>query len=347
VILAAGLSPAWQQIVVIDALALGEVNRAREVHWCASGKVLNVGRALHCLAGRGVGAARQDCKLKIENCKSQNDQTIGARTLAMVGGLTGEAIRREFAEFDIAARWIETKSPTRVCTTLLVAETGATTELVENAQPVTASELALFQTTYHEEASTAEVVVLTGSLPAGTPAKLYRDLITATPGRVVLDVQGEPLLAALEARPFVVKPNRDELGNTLGRPLETDDELHAAMRELCQRGATWVVVSQGKERVWIASEREILSAKPPPVAVINPIGCGDCLAAGIAACLASGADVPDAVLTGMAAAADNAGQLLPARLDVQRVEAFRGRIILHTVSNGAFHTNPKRQRGSD
>ena len=65
-ILAAGLSPAWQQIVVLDDLKTGEVNRAREVHWCASGKVINVGMALHALShspplgkgGPGVGARR-------------------------------------------------------------------------------------------------------------------------------------------------------------------------------------------------------------------------------------------------------------------------------------------------
>jgi fructose-1-phosphate kinase PfkB-like protein len=95
------------------------------------------------------------------------------------------------------------------------------------------------------------------------------------------------------------------------------------MRELCRRGATWVVVSQGKDRVWIASQHVILFARPPQVAVVNPIGSGDCLAAGIAWALASGKEVPEAVLTGIAAAADNVGQLLPARLDRNRVEKAR------------------------
>ena len=53
-ILAAGLSPAWQQIVLLEALHLGEVNRASEVHWCASGKVLNVGLALHHLGAKSL-----------------------------------------------------------------------------------------------------------------------------------------------------------------------------------------------------------------------------------------------------------------------------------------------------
>ena len=326
-ILAAGLSPAWQQIVVLDSLAMGEVNRAREVHWCASGKVLNVGLALSCLepspplrkGGPGGVPEEGDFKSQNEKCKLQIDGGSATRTLAVVGGVTGEAIRREFADLDVSARWIETGAPTRVCTTILDRQTGTTTELVENAGPISENELARFAAAYVDEARTADVAVLTGSFPAGVPATFYRDLLRETCGRGVLDAQGEPLLAALDQRPLVVKPNRQELANTLGRRLESDADLHAAMRELCRRGARWVVVTQGKDRVWIASERDLFSATPPAIEVVNPIGSGDCLAAGIAVGLARGDDVVDAVRYGMAAAAENACQLLPARLDLARV----------------------------
>jgi 1-phosphofructokinase family hexose kinase len=330
VILTAGLSPAWQQIVVLDSLAVGEVNRAREVHWCASGKVLNVGLALKILeaipplrqGGAGGVLMEGDFKLQNEKCRLQIDDGCTTRTLAVVGGETGEAIRREFAKIGVTARWIETNAPTRVCTTILDRQTGITTELVENAGSISENELARFTAAYVEEARAADVVVLTGSFPAGVPATFYRELLENTSGRVVLDAQGEPLLEALEQKPFIVKPNRQELANTLGRRLDSDADLHAAMRELCRRGAQWVVVTQGKERVWIASERELYSATPPAVDVVNPIGSGDCLAAGIAVGLARGEGIADAVRYGMAAAADNASRLLPARLDAARVQAL-------------------------
>jgi 1-phosphofructokinase family hexose kinase len=226
----------------------------------------------------------------------------------------------------VPARWIETQAPTRVCTTILDRQTGTTTELVENAGPILQDELARFAAAYVDEARAADVLVLTGSFPTGVPATYYHDLLEITSGRVVLDAQGEPLLQALECRPLVVKPNRQELANTLGQRLESDADLHAAMRELCRRGAHWVVVTQGKERVWIASERDLFSATPPAIEVVNPIGSGDCLAAGIAVGLARGDDVVDAVRYGMAAAAENARQLLPARLDPTRVEALMGTI---------------------
>ena len=331
-ILAAGLTPAWQQIVVLDELASGEVNRAREVHWCASGKVLNVGLALHCLStspplrkggqGGSGGVENENCKLKNESCKLETGNGDVARTLALVGGLPGEAIRREFAELGVSTRWVISQTPTRVCTTILDRKAGQTTELVENAGTNSPDELDAFSDAYFEEAARADVVILTGSLPAGVPSTFYRDLIEKTPGRVVLDTQGEPLLAALECRPLVVKPNREELARSLNRRIETEADLHEAMRELCRRGAGWIVVTHGKERVWIGSEQEVLSVAPPTVEVVNPIGSGDCLAAGIAVGLARGHDLHDAVALGMAAASENVGQLLPARLDPQRVAAL-------------------------
>jgi 1-phosphofructokinase family hexose kinase len=244
-----------------------------------------------------------------------------ARTLALVGGHTGEAIRREFADLGVSSRWVISQTATRVCTTILDWKTGQTTELVENAGAISPDELDAFRNAYFEEAARADVVVLTGSLPAGIPATFYCDLIEKTPGRVILDTQGEPLLVALERRPFVVKPNREELARSLNRCIESDAGLHNAMLELCHRGAGWVVVTQGKERVWICSERELVSVVPPPADVVNPIGSGDCLAAGIAVGLSRGDDLPDAVRLGVAAAAENVAQLLPARLDPERVAA--------------------------
>ena len=334
-ILAAGLSPAWQQIVVLDALAVGEVNRAREVHWCASGKVLNVRPRPPMSVGLSpfVRGARKLASNEVDaqsanhlQARTNPDEPASTHTLALVGGLPGDAIRREFADLGVASRWISSRTPTRVCTTILDRGTGQSTELVENAGAIAPEELEAFRSSYIDEAARAEVVVLTGSLPAGAPATFYRELLEKTPGRVVLDAQGAPLLAALEQRPFVVKPHREELAQTLGIKIESDADLHSAMRELCRRGATWVVVTQGKERVWVASESQLFSLNPPAVEVVNPIGAGDCLAAGIAVALARGDELYEAVQYGIAAAAENVRHLLPARLDLERVQGLRKQV---------------------
>jgi 1-phosphofructokinase family hexose kinase len=297
VILTAGLTPALQQILLFDALALGEVNRARQVEWGASGKVLNAARALHHL---GV-----ECK-----------------TLTLVGGRTGESIRNHIAELGISARWIEGSTPTRICTTLLDRSRRHATELVPNAAEATADELDRFRDAYAEEAATAAVVTLIGSLPVGTPSDYYRDLLTRTPGKVILDARGPELLEALVARPFLVKPNRGELQQTLGRQLHDDAELFDALAEINERGAEWVVVTDGGKWVYARSRQHLYRLQPPSAEVVNPIGCGDCMAAGIAQGLLMGDEPLDAIRRGLAVAANKLGQLLPGFVQREQVEAL-------------------------
>lgn len=296
-ILAAGLSPAWQQILVFDRFRVGDVNRAVETHACASGKVINVGMALFHLGS-------------------------DSHTLTVIGGTTGQGIRDEFAANGIPATWIETDVPTRTCTTILDRSTGVTTELVENTSPIGNNVLQRFADEFRQHAAAGDVVVITGSSPPGTPPTLYRDLLRAAPARCILDIRGDELLAALETRPFVVKPNRDELAATVRRELWNDDDLLAAMRELNGQGAEWVIVTDGCRPVWMTSAEETIRVPPATVDAVNPIGCGDCLAAGIAWGIAQGRPAAEWLRLGIAAAAENAVQLLPARLDPQRVRTL-------------------------
>jgi 1-phosphofructokinase family hexose kinase len=293
VILSAGLTPAWQQVAVFDAFRYGEVNRAREVHWIASGKVFNTAIAVHRLGAPDMA-------------------------LAPVGGPPLPQIEHDLSRLGVATRFIVTQAPTRVCTTIIDRGAGKITELVENGLPLRAEELAAFRGAYAEEAARAKVAILIGSLPTGTPASYYRELVDRTPCPAVLDFRGEGLLACLDLKPYVVKPNRAELAQTVGRPLTTDDELREAMQSLNRRGAQWVIVTQGSGPVWITTEKAAWQAHPIPVApndIINPIGCGDALTAATACTIRDGGTVLDGVRLGLAAAHANLRQLLQCRFD--------------------------------
>lgn len=302
VILAAGLTPAWQHILTFDRLQPGEVNRAASAQWCASGKVLNVGCALHHL-----GAA--------------------SLTLSTFGGETGLAMRAEFESLGVPATWVESRVPTRVCTTLLDQTHGTMTELVENSAAAPADEYDRFAEVFAELASQADWVILSGSLPQRAPAGFYRRLMSTTTARFVLDIRGAELIECLPLRPFLVKPNREELAATLQRPIVTDEQLLAAMQELLSQGAQRLVVSQGAASLWALTPDGLAKYRPPNVASVNPIGCGDCLAAGLTVGFAEGLSDEEAIRFGMAAAADNVQQLLPARLHRQRVQALASEII--------------------
>lgn len=306
-ILAAGLTPAWQHILRFDDLRLGHVNRAAETHWCASGKVCNAGIAL-----AQLGA---ECHL-----------------LTPLGDEIMERAWRELIGLGVKPSIINAQQPTRVCTTLIDSASGEVTELVENARPLSSWCLMEFYHEYAQLAPHAELVVLSGSLPAETPATFYRELLAITPGRAVLDARGPELLAALELRPFVIKPNREELASTLGRKLDDESSLWSAMRELNDRGAQWVVITESARAVWVSSTESVYRVQPLSVEhVINPIGCGDCLAAGLAWSLSRGDDVPQAVRIGIAAAAQNAEQLLPGRINAQRTLELAERVNCQRV----------------
>lgn len=308
-ILAVGLTPAWQYLLEFDRLDVGEVNRARHSRWFASGKAVNVGLALHHLGAR-------------------------AETLSFSGGATGKQLEAEFATTGARARWVHSATPTRICTTLIDRASGHTTELVENSAPVSEAELQAFETAFAHESAGADVVVFSGSLPMSTPANYYRRLLDrAAPhcralegrgvSRLVLDIRGPELMDCLSRRPFLVKPNREELGMTVGKSLVTDSELLTAMRELNMAGAEWVLVTQGVKSAWLTGHSEAWRIRPPQdVAKINPIGCGDSVAAGVAFGLFQQLPVTDCVRLGMAAAAANLEQMMSARFAVNRVQAL-------------------------
>lgn len=307
-IVAAGLTPAWQQILVFESLRLGEVNRARQALWCASGKVLNVGVAL-----AHLGAA--------------------ARTVTLLGGAPRRAIELEFAAHGAELFATETKAATRVCTTVLDRASGRTTELVENAPPIADRELAAFRAVFRQAVADADVVVLTGSLPAGVSSDTFADLLADMPRacRAILDVRGPELTAALVRRPLLVKPNREELAATIGAVIETQAECVAAARSLCRGGAEWALVTHGREPAILVSESQAFRVRSVAVDAVNPIAAGDCLTAAVAWAYSGGRPMTDAVRYGMAAAANNVEALLPARLDRQRVERLAEEVAVEAL----------------
>src|SRR5947209_9864812 len=104
-IVAAGLTPAWQRLLEMTSCQLGAVNRAVRVHSCASGKPVNVARVLHHLAAP-------------------------ARALVPVGGLTGKLMREDLARLGVGARFVEVAAETRICITVIESEEQRSTELV-------------------------------------------------------------------------------------------------------------------------------------------------------------------------------------------------------------------------
>ena len=92
----------------------------------------------------------------------------------------------------------------------------------------------------------ADTLVLSGSVPPSLPGDVYARIaaIAAEEGaRLVVDAAGKLLLSTLPHRPFLIKPNREELSALFGAPADTDDDVQALAHRLQEAGAHHVLVS--------------------------------------------------------------------------------------------------------
>jgi tagatose 6-phosphate kinase len=297
-ILVVSLSPAWQRTLHFPRLALGEVNRASRVDEYASGKGVNVAR----VAGQ-LGA---DVKL-----------------LTALGGERGARLARSLKAQRIAARIVRCAAQTRICQTLLDASNA--TELVEESAPLTSRDVAAVFRAFDSELRRAKILVLIGSAPRGVEKDFYATLIASAARRnipALVDAQGDLLLRAVRAKPFLVRVNRAELAAATGPPRKLSLSLtFAAAQRLVRLGASWVVVSDGANEVAIASRDGCWTITPPRIRAVNPVGSGDAMLAGIAAGLQRGETALEAVRYAVACGVANA--LTPIAGSVSRATVAR------------------------
>jgi 1-phosphofructokinase family hexose kinase len=311
--LAAGLSSALQRVLVLDRLRPGRVQRLTAAHVFAAGKAVHAARAWRAMGEPG-------------------------RLVTVAGGPGGQAFREELSGLGLALELVPTDRPLRVCTTLLEREGERTTELVEEAPPLDASELTAFEALFRSQVRDGEPVVLSGSLPRGTPADFYLGRCREARGPVVLDARGPELLAALPARPWLVKPNREELAATLERGLGRETEVWRAMRGIQEGGACAVLVSDGPLPALLLTEAGRFRLHPPRLRALNPIGSGDCLAAGLALGAARGLALVEAARLGMGMAAASAEVLAPAGFTPARAAELAARVRIEERTRTGKHT---------
>jgi 1-phosphofructokinase len=176
----------------------------------------------------------------------------------------------------------------------------------------------------------AESVILSatrddGIVPADTYRRLASDL-RANGTRVIVDLTGERLAAALAGGVDVAKISDEELlaeGRVTG---DTTEELLAAMNKLRGQGADAVVVTREERPVLLLTESGATELTGPTLEVADARGAGDSLTAGIASALGEGSSIEDAVTTGVAAGALNVTRHGLGTGDPDAIAALRERV---------------------
>ena len=102
--------------------------------------------------------------------------------------------------------------------------------------------------------------------------------------RAVVDAEGDVLLSTLAYRPFLIKPNKDELSALVGRELQTEEDVVSSARLLQEKGAKNVLVSLGAEgAILLAEDGSVYTVSPHAITPVNSVGAGDSMVAGFLA----------------------------------------------------------------
>ena len=163
---------------------------------------------------------------------------------------------------------------------------GTITELNESGMNVAVEDLDRMVDLVVRHAENSDYLILSGSLPPGCPEDYYRTLIRAVEGlgcRCVLDADGERLKYGLEAKPFMIKPNRYEIETMIGKPLEGIGDVRRAAQRYIDMGVSVVAVSLGAGGALITDGSETLFAPRMNIEVKGTVGAGDAMVAGLVA----------------------------------------------------------------
>ena len=279
--------------LAVDELVLGAVHRAPSAVRRAGGKGVNVARALGALGEEPL-------------------------VLGFVGGRRGDEIAERLGGEELASELVPIRGESRTCTILL--ERGSRATVVNEAGPVVDdSEVSALVARFEARLPRASAVAFMGSLLPGMPDNLLASLVLRAREEGVfrlVDTSGQPLARAMASTPSIVKPNRDEAEQVLGRALDSEASRYEALAEFRARGAEIAMLTLGAEGVLVqgpasadASARQVPSlsgrfwSEPSSdLRLGNPTGAGDTLAAGLLAGFVRGYRLDETVKLGVAAA---------------------------------------------
>jgi len=201
-----------------------------------------------------------------------------------------------FRERGISDHFIRIPGETRTGIKILDAAAHTTTDINFPGLAPTAEQFRQLQNRLKDNAGTAEIVIIAGSIPSNLPPQSIGDLVETardTGARVFVDTSGPALNYAIDARPSLIKPNQDELAEYLGRPLKGLEDILEEARNLIRQGIDTIIVSLGSQGALFVCEETALLTTPPRIEPVSTVGAGDAMIGSFAAGLLQGASFSD------------------------------------------------------
>ncbi len=293
------LNPSIDRQLMLNHLAVGEVNRADLNHIHPGGKGVNVSRAL---------------------------KSFGAATHALLVGasLGGRWFDEQLTELGIDHEVIITSGVTRSNLTIVEAN-GTVTKINEQGFSITPEILADVRNALSNLDLQDQWVVFAGRLNYGAPTDTYLHLAQyarSLGARVAVDASDAELANSLWSDgPDLIKPNQHELASIVGRELVTMNDVIDAAREVIARGVKAVLCSLGADGALYITADSAVHAEPAHPVNGVPVGAGDIM---LATFLGGGANV-DALAGAVAWSAASValpGTSIPTPAQAQAVEVL-------------------------
>lgn len=280
-------NPALDYITQVENFKIGEINRTKTETILPGGKGLNVSIVLK--------------NLEIENT-----------ALGFVAGFTGEELIRKMESQGVKTDFVKVeKGLTRINVKISSINENRIEETALNGMgpQITKEDIeVLFEKI--QKMSTNDIVILSGSIPKNIDNDIYEKICKKLNEKgitFIVDSTQELLMNVLKYHPFLIKPNKEELEETLNRKILTKEDIINAAKTLQKMGAQNVLVSLGNDgALLLTKEDDTYYSKAPRGQVVNTVGSGDSMVAGFLAGYYQTKDYEYALKTGVAAGSASA-----------------------------------------
>ena len=288
------LNPSIDYIVRLDKLVTGITNRTSSEEYYYGGKGINVSLVLAELG-------------------------LDSTAYGFVAGFTGKAIENGIRNDHIITDFIKLKEG--ISRINIKIKAGEETEINGQGPHITEQELErLLQKI--DRLSNGDTLVLAGSIPNTMPDDVYERMmerIRFKSVRIVVDATKKLLVNSLKYKPFLIKPNRQELSEIFDVEVKTEDDIERYAKELQKLGARNVLISLGGEGAMLIDENgKKYKAGVMKEKVLNTVGSGDSMVAGFVAGYEKSGDYAYALKIG--SVCGNATAFLPGLATKEKIE---------------------------
>jgi 1-phosphofructokinase len=314
------LNPSLDRTIEVARLNRGAMVRASATRLDPGGKGVNVSRAL---AAHGIATC----------------------AVVPVGGPEGSQLTTllEIEGIDVCSVPVTGHTRSNVS---LVEPDGTVTKVNEPGGTLVEDDLERIVAATLAAAVGADWVVASGSLPPGVPDTFYGRLGTRLAGlgvRFAVDTSGPALAGALKCLPALVKPNREELAESVGFRIDTLGDVVRAAETMRSAGAQAVLASLGADGAVLVNGDGVRYGESPVDNGRSAVGAGDAMLAGCLAAGVTGGDLLVEALSWGAAAVRFPGSRMPGPSDVER-----GAVLVHGAADLSRPlTGPHRAHGME